>query len=341
MGNTPDDKKTPELGDLIAAAEPTKGQKFANFFGLGYGGNTAVSIVSVKLARKMAPGLVEKWENKHAQKYIARKTEELVTPIADKMDAASKKALEDKIAHDGKIYGKKTVDSRLLCTGGFAMLPFQSAKQISDYKVNVKPHINEFRESCAKMGMDATQTESALAGAIDQQRSALRAGDKKGQHILDGALEEPKFSPLGPAAKQDLPKWIVGRVIALGAAFTTQTIVDDRFAKPKDAVDNTLAKIVTKIAHPKGYQKKDPTKDTAFNSEEAQATPTAPEGVDPKVLDIVRMVTTDAYMTTVAIGAHMMSMNYWDKKAPDMTDKIKNLQQKLSNVGGRAGGPSV
>lgn len=341
MVDTPNDKKTPELGDLITAAEPTRGQKFANFFGLGYGGNTAVSIASVKLVRKMLPGMVEKWENKHAQKYIARKTEELVTPLDGKMDAASKAALEEKIAKDGAIYGKKTVDSRLLSTGGFAMLPFQSAKQISDYKVNVKPHINEFRESCAQMGMDTQQTETALQGAIDQQRSALRSGDKKGQHILDGALEEPKFSPLGPAAKQDLPKWIVGRVIALGAAFTTQTIVDDRFAKPKDAVDNTLAKIVTKIVHPKGFQKKDPTKDTAFNEQEAQATTTTPEGVDPKVLDIVRMVTTDAYMTTVAIGAHMTSMNYWDKKAPDMADKFKSLQQKLSGIGGRAGGPSV
>lgn len=337
MGDTPSDKKPPQLGDLITAAEPTRGQKFANFFGLGYGGNTAVSIASVKIARKVAPGFIEKWENKHAQKYIARKTEELIKPIEGKMDAASKAALEEKIAHDGQIYGKKTVDSRLLSTGGFAMLPFQSAKQISDYKVNVKPHINEFRESCAKQGMDSAQIESALEGAIGQQRDALRPGDKKGQHILDGALEEPKFSPLGPAAKQDLPKWVVGRVIALGAAFTTQSIVDDRFAKPKDAVDNTLAKIVTRIVHPKGYAKASDVKNTAFEGHEA--TPTAPEGVDPKVLDIVRMVTTDAYMTTVAIGAHMTSMNYWDKKAPDFASKVKSLQDKM---GGRNNsGPAV
>lgn len=339
MTDRPNDKQTPELADLISAAEPTGKQKFLNFFGLGYGGNTAVSIVSVKVVRKLMPGLVEKWEQKHAKKYFDRKTQELIAPVADKLDAESKAALEEKIAKDAAIYGKKTVDSRLLCTGGFAMLPFQSAMQVKDYNVNVKPHINEFRESAAKMGMTTTQAETALQSAIDQQRQALRPGDKKGQNILNGALEEPKFSPLGSDAKADLPKWIVGRVIALGAAFSTQTIVDDRFTKPKDAVDHTLSKIVTRIMHPKGYHKKSDLKDTAFEGQEAQTD--VPEGVDPKVLDIVRMVTTDAYMTTVAIGAHMLSMNYWDKKAPDMAEKFKSLQQKLSGIGGRASGPSV
>lgn len=323
----------PELADLVAAAEPTKGQKFANFFGLGYGGNTAVAIAAVKVVRKSMPGFVEKWEAKHAKKYFDRKVEELITPIAEKITPEARKVMEDRIAAEAKTYSAHTVDSRLLSTGGFAMLPFQSAKQISDFRKNVKPHLNEFREAHKAAGFTAEQTEDALKQAIDKQKSTLRPGQKKEAGILDGALEEPKFSPLGPEARSDLPKWIVGRVVALGAAFSVQTIVDDRFKKPKAAVDNTLAKIVTRIAHPKGYQAK-PAADGAF-AEEAAATET-PEGVDPKILDVVRMVTTDAYMTTVAIGAHMASMNFWDKKAPDVLSGIKGLQEKFSNRGGPA-----
>ena len=337
MGDTPNDMQRPALSDLVKAAEPSRSQKFWNFIGLGYGGNTAVSIVSVKLARKFFPGFVEKWEDKHARKYIARKTEELVTPVADKLDAASKAVLEEKIAKDAKIYGEKTVNSRLLSTGGFAMLPFQSEKQIRDYNKNVKPHISDFREKSAAAGFTPEQTEQALREEIQKQRSTVRDGDKKSAKILDGALKEPKKSLLGPDARDDLPKWIIGRVIALGAAFTTQSIVDDRFAKPKDALDNTIAKIVTKVMNPGKSGKEADLNGTVFEGLEAPST--TPEGVDPKVLDIVRMITTDAYMTTVAIGAHMASMNYWDKKAPDMVDKFKALQSRLSGSTERTGGP--
>lgn len=284
----------------------------------------------------MFPGLVSKWEARHEQKYYNRKIEELITPVADKLTPESRQALEEKISAEAKTYGSKTVDSRLLCTGGFAMLPFQSAKQISDYSKNLAPHIDGFRDECAQLGMSGEQTEASLQKELGRQRDALRPGDKKGTNIIDGALDKPEFSPLGPAAKQDLPKWIVGRVVALGAAFSTQTIVDDRFTKPKDAVDQTLAKIVTRIAHPKGYNA-GPIENGVF--EEDKAKNNAPQGVDPKILDVVRMVTTDAYMTTVAIGVHMATMNTWDKKAPDVIGKIGALQEKL--LGNKGAGPAV
>lgn len=334
--NKPNDfsfTELPTLADLVVAAEPTVGQKFANFFGLGYGGNTAVSVASVKTIRKALPSLVEKWEAKHEQKYFNRKVEELITPIADKITPESREAMEEKIRSEAKTYGARTVDSRLLCTGGFAMLPFQSAKQISDFRKNVKPHLNAFRQEAIGAGLSPEEAEGKLHEAIQQQKDALRPGQKKEAGILDGALEEPKFNPLGPDARSDLPKWIVGRVVALGAAFSVQTVVDDRFKKPKDAVDTTIAKVLTRLAHPKGFEAK-PAADGAF-AEEAAAKDT-PEGVDPKILDVVRMVTTDAYMTTVAIGAHMATMNFWDKKAPDVVSRVQDLQQKLSHRGGPA-----
>ncbi|MCH2547904.1 MAG: hypothetical protein MK052_09900 [Alphaproteobacteria bacterium] len=334
MSDNSKDIQPPKLADLKSAAEPTGKQKFANFFGLGYGGNTAVSVATVKLARKLMPDVLEKWENHYADKYMARKVKKTIDPIADKIDDESRQAIEKQLEKEAKEYGKKTVDSRLLSTGGFAMLPFQSAKQIHDYGTNIAPHVEGFRQECTQLGMDATQTESALQSAIDQQRSQLQIGDKKGANILNGALEKPEFSPLGPAAKDDLPKWIVGRCIALGAAFTSQSIVDDRFQSPKDAVDNMLAKVVTRIAHPTGYNQK-PAENAAFAEE--QANNTATPGVDPKIHDIVRMVTTDAYMTSVAIATHMGSMSLWDKKAPAVTQGYKNLAAKL----GKPSGPEV
>lgn len=273
----------PKLADLVKAAEPTGGQKFANFFGLGYGGNTAVSITSVKTVRKLLPELVSKWEARHEKKFFDRKVAEQITPIADKLTPESRKAMEDKIREDAKTYGARTVDSRLLATGGFAMLPFQSAMQIRDYGKNVRPHLDAFRAEAGKAGLSGDQVEDALRGAIANQKSVLRDGQKKEHGILDKALDEPKFSPLGPDARSDLPKWIVGRVVALGAAFTVQTVVDDRFKKPKELVDVTLARIISRIANPTGKAKEKDAKEgdiknDAFAQEKANSD--VPEGVD-------------------------------------------------------------
>jgi hypothetical protein len=335
----------PKLSDLVKAAEPTKGQKFANFFGLGYGGNTAVSIASVKSVRKLLPEFVAKWEARHEKKFFDRKVEEQITPIADQLTPEARKVMEDKIRADAKVYGSRTVDSRLLATGGFAMLPFQSAMQIRDYGKNVRPHLDAFRDAATQSGLSGEQAEEALKSAIASQKSLLRDGQKKEHGILDKALDEPKFSPLGPDARSDLPKWIVGRVVALGAAFTTQTIVDDRFKKPKDLVDITLARIVSRISNPTGKTKENKDiKNDAFAEEKAHSE--VPEGVDPKVLDVVRMITTDAYMTTVAIGTHMATMNLWDKKAPDFVDRIKGIKEGGGIKGlleqfSKRGGPNV
>lgn len=324
-------RKPPVLKDLVKAAEPSRGQKFINFVGLGYVGNTAVSVTAVKLVRKMLPKLTEKWEAKYAQKYYDRKFEEIVAPVAGELDEASKTALEEKIKADAKVYGEKTVDSRLLITGGFAMLPFQSAMQVRDYKKNMKPALNGFRDAAKEAGYNPEETQSMLVAEVDRQKAAVRSGDKKSENILDGALEQPEFSPLGPAARKDLPKWGVGRVLAVGSAFFIQTIIDDRFAKPKDALDTMLAKIITRVVHPKGYDKPENFNNQAFA--ENKAASDVPEGVDPKVLDVVRMVTTDAYMTTVAIAVQKGSMDTWDKKRPDVVDRFKDLRQRLSSHG--------
>lgn len=325
------DRQAPVLEDLVKAAEPNRGQKLINFVGLGYIGNTAVAVAAVKLVRKAFPKLTEKWEDHYARKYYDRKFEELVAPIASELNEESKAALEEKIKEDAKAYGEKTVSSRLLITGGFAMLPFQSAMQVDHYKKNMKPALGRFTEAAQEAGYKPDEIQSMLVAEVDKQKAAVRVGDKKSENILDGALEEPKFSPLGPAARKDLPKWGVGRVLAVGSAFFVQTIVDDRFAKPKDALDNMLAKILTRVVHPKGYNKPENFDNKAFA--ENKAASAVPEGVDPKVLDVVRMVTTDAYMTTVAIAVQKGSMDVWDKKRPDVVKRISDLQQRLSNHG--------
>jgi hypothetical protein len=191
--------------------------------------------------------------------------------------------------------------------------------------------LNNFREAAKEAGYNPEETQSRLVAEVERQKAAVRTGDKKSENILDGALEEPKFSPLGPAARKDLPKWGVGRVLAVGSAFFIQTIVDDRFAKPKDTLDTMLAKIITRVVHPKGYDKPENFNNQAFA--ESKAASGVPEGVDPKVLDVVRMVTTDAYMTTVAIAVQKGSMDTWDKKRPDVVDRFKDLRQRLSSHG--------
>lgn len=316
----------PQLADLAKAAKPNAKQKFANYGLLGYGGNTAVSVISVFIARKFFPDLISKWEAKHEEKYFERKVKEQITPVADKLNTGSRQALEGKIREQAKAYAKDTVNSRLLVTGGFAMLPFQSAMEVSQFGENIAPKISEFREACTAKGMSEEATQEALEAAIYTQKQALGPRDKTGKTALDNALDEPKFSPLGSDARKGLPKWIIGRTAAIGAAFVVQTIVDDRFKKPKDAVDQTLAKIVTRIIHPKGYNKA-PNENSSFANEISdldKAKSDIPKDIDPKVLNVVKMVTTDAYMTTVAIMTQMASNNAWDEKISPAIDRLKN-----------------
>lgn len=329
MSEENEDRTPPVLGDLVKAAEPNSKQKFINYVLLGYGGNTAVAVTAVKLVRKFLPGLCEKWEARYAQKYYDRKFEEIVAPVADELNDASKAALEEKIKSDAKVYAEKTVSSRLLISGGFAMLPFQSAMEVSHHRENIDPTLNTFKDAATKAGYSTEETEGLLKQQIEQQKAQAN-GNKKSIEILDGAEKPPKFSPLGPSARKGLPKWGTGRILAIGSAFLVQGFVDDRFAKPKDAIDTMLAKIITKIVHPKGYEKDESFDNAAFA--EHKAPKTTPEGVDPKVLDIVRMVTTDAYMTSVAIFVQSKSNNFWDKHFGEK-GPLETLRDKFAGSG--------
>jgi hypothetical protein len=309
--NTP---QKPELPNLVEASKPTRMQTFMNFFGLGYGGNTAVSVVAVGFVRKTMPGLVAKWEAKHARKFYDRKVEEQITPVADQLTAETREILEAKIRGDSIAYGEKTVNARLLSVGGFAMLPFQSAKEIADYGKNVGTRIDQFRDEYNEY----TQTtpgnhlpvEDEIRTQLDAQRQHVRPGGKADK-LLQNATEKPKFSPLGPDARQDLPKWAVARCAALGAAFSVQTIVDDRFKKPKDAVDHVIAKVVTRIVNP-GSSKESGPRNQALN-EEAQGKG-QDASIDPKILNVVRMITTDAYMTSIGLLTMHVTKKSWEKQ---------------------------
>lgn len=310
-------RQVPVLKDLVDAAKPSKGQNFVNFIGLGYVGNTAVAVVAVKLVRKLFPKLSERMEARYAQKYYDRKFEEFIAPVKDELDEKSRTMLEEKIKADAEVYGEKTWSSRLLITGGFAMLPFQSAMEVQQHKKNVGEVLDQFRDQAKANGFNELEAEDLLNSAVATQKSDVIAEntlkekkDRKPTKVFEDINEPPEFSPFGKDARKGLTKWGTGRVLAVGSAFLVQSFVDDRFAKPKDAIDTMLAKIFTKIVHPKGYNKGD-FENKAFA--EAKAPSTAPEGVDPKVLDVVRMVTTDAYMTTVAVLVQKNSNKLWDK----------------------------
>ena len=326
MSDDNGDKSGPVLENLVEAAKPSAGQKSINLIGLGFAGNTAVAITVVKLTRKLFPNLIEKWEARYAKKYYDRQVEKIVTPIADELDAASKAAIEEKISADAKVYGEKTVNSRLLTSGGFAVLPLQSAMEVYQQGKNINPPLDRFRSAAAEANYTEQQTQEALEAQISQQKANVPEKNKEAQKILDNALEEPKFSPLGPDARKGMPKWGTGRVLAIGSAFLVQGIVDDRFAKQKDALDTMLAKVVTRIMHPKGY-KNDQFNNKAFG--EDKTTSAVPEGVDPKVWSVLPMVTTDAYMTTVALLVQNKSNNVWDKSFAEKGGPINALKDKF------------
>lgn len=319
----------PPLANLRETAKPTALQNFRNYFGFGYAGNTATAIAITNAVKKFAPKLVDKWAASYEKKYIARKEAELITPYGDKLDENAQNAIRDKIAKDAKEYGHKTVEGRLLASGGFMMLPFQSAAEVNDYSKNIKGIVEPY---AAAHGHDALKAE------IGQQMThALQNKDKKAVELLENALVKPKFSPLGPEATKGLPKWISGRVIALGSAFTVQKFVDDALGKQKDTMDTAIARIITKITHGGKDKTKDPKgENDAFAQDEAKAAAIAtPEGVDPKILSTVRMITTDAYMTTVAIAAQKLSVDAWDNKLPKARQQLSALRDKFTNQNAR------
>lgn len=314
----------PPLADLKEAAKPNGLQNFRNYFGFGYVGNTATAIAITNTVKKFAPGFVDKWAASYEKKFIARKEAELITPFESSLNEEAKAAIREKIAKEAKDYGHKTVEGRLLATGGFMMLPFQSAAEVSDYATNIKGIVEPYRDA---HGIDALKDEIGK-----QMDSAIKAKDTKTQDVLKNALDKPKFNPLGPAASKGLPKWITGRVVALGTAFTVQKFVDDRMGKQKDALDNTLARILTRAT---GGAKKHAAPQAAEGgenpfAEEAAISAESKEGIDPKILNTVRMVTTDAYMTTVAILAQKFMVNAWDDKLPKAKQGIASLREKFS-----------
>lgn len=314
----------PPLADLKEAAKPNGIQNFRNYFGFGYVGNTAVAIGITNAVKKFAPGFVDKWAASYEKKYTARKEAELITPFETTLNEEAKAAIREKIAKEAKAYGHKTVEGRLLATGGFAMLPFQSAAEVSDYATNIKGIVEPYKQA---HGLDALKQEIG-----QQMDAAIHAKDSKTQDVLKNALNKPKFNPLGPSASKGLPKWITGRVVALGSAFTVQKFVDDRFGKQKDALDNTLARIITRASG--GVKKHGDSKgakgaDNAF-AQEAAISAESKEGIDPKILNTVRMITTDAYMTTVAIAAQKFMVNAWDDKLPKAKQGIAALRERFS-----------
>lgn len=314
----------PPLADLKEAAKPTGPQNFRNYFGFGYVGNTATAIVITNGFKKLFPKLTDKWAASYEKKFIAKKEAELITPFEETMNEEAKAAIREKIQKDAKEYGHKTVEGRLLASGGFAMLPFQSAAEINDYSKNIKGIVEPYAN---QHGMSALKEELA-----QQMEAAIAGKDNKTQDILANALNKPKFSPLGPSASKGLPKWVSGRVVALGTAFTVQKFVDDSLGKQKDAMDATVARIITKITG--GVKSSAPKTadgtENAFDAAEAKASAIeAPEGVDPKILGTVRMITTDAYMTAVAIGAQKFMVGAWDNKLPKAKQQFAAMREKL------------
>lgn len=294
-----DDEKipgNPKAGSDAPPDKMTMRQWIGNYVGLGYFGNTAVSLATVHFVKKVMPGVYDKMVGHYEKKFIKRQEEKLLEPIKDTLNPEAEAQLREKIRTDAHELAEKTTETRLLVTGGFAMAPFQSAKEIFDYDQNR-------RKKAAEEGRD----EAELG-------------------------EKPKFSPLGKEAADNLPKWMFGRVAAISAAFGVQNIVDGRFGKKKEAVDTTIAKVLTKAIHRGGYQPQLAAEGNVFG-DEAVAQGEQHDGVDPKILKNVRMATSDAYMTAVAITAHNSWNKGWDKAARQPDNKIGQLLTKLSGGG--------
>lgn len=288
-----DDKKTANPTPNPAAEGAKDGgdkmtmkQWLGNYVGLGFFGNTAVAVGTVNLIKKATPKLYDKMVGHYEKKFIKRQEAKLLTPVQDKLSEEAVATLREHIKVEARELAEKTLDTRLLSVGGFAMAPLQSAKEVMDYDKNR-------RKSAEEQGIDP-----------------------------DSLGEKPKFNPLGPEASSNMPKWIVGRVVALGAAFAAQNVVDGKFGKQKDAVDHALAKIITRIVRPKGQQAPALAEGASALEQEAAAKQQSEAGIDQKILKNVRIVTSDAYMTAVAISTHNFSNKQWSSVVPKISDKL-------------------
>lgn len=342
----PSDQKpdnSPKLPNLVEASKLTLGQKTQNFLGFGYGLNTVISVTFVNFLRKTFGSQIEKWENRIATKFVEKSIKRELGESYDKLSAEDKATVDARYQKRGETYAKKKVEGYLLSFGGFAVLPGQSALENLHYGQNILKPIDRFRED-AKAHIDAqtkngksigdmaeewlgnrsTTTKEDLAEALlDKQihEQMDKTTSKSDRELLKNAKVPPKYNLTGDATKQGLPRWIFGRVTALVAAYTTQSVVESIAGDKKDKVDMVLAKIFTKIMHPQGYSQS-PEAKQLFNDLGIEGE--APEGVDPKVLKTVRMFTTDGYMTTAALLTHNVmneGVKNWEKKQDERKAK--------------------
>lgn len=302
---------TPPTGGAPVDKMTTR-QWLGNYVGLGYFGNTAVAISTVNFFKKVTPGIFEKMVSHYEKGYLKRQEAKILEPLGDKVSEEAKNAIREELKKEARAFGEKTAETRLLVTGGFAMAPFQSAKELRDYDQNKRKALTEAGGDVSALG------------------------------------ERPKFSPLGKEASKNLPKWMVGRTLAIGAAFSVQRVVDNRFSKQKEAVDFALAKILTKVtggakkhsgeepAESKGKEA-DGKATEAFKDDTAKAKSGDPrmKGINPKILKNVRMATSDAYMTAVAITTANFFNKKWDAASPDIGSKVGELRERFAQGFGR------
>ena len=296
---TPKTPLTPEQEFANYKPKMTPTQWFTNYIGLGYVGNTVVAVATVNFFKKATPKLYDKMVGHYEKKFIKRQEAKLLDPIADKLDDAAKATLKEHIQKEAHHLAEKTLDTRLLSVGGFAMAPLQSAMEVKDF--------------------DSARRSFAIEKDLDP----------------DAVVgEKPKFNPLGPEAGKNMPKWMIGRTVALGAAYGAQNIVDGKFGKQKDAMDNAIAKIITRVVK----RGKPIEADGSALGDEAAAAQAADKGIDPKILKNVRVVTSDAYMTAVAIATSNFSNKHWATATGKLGDAagklgIDGIREKLMGGG--------
>lgn len=290
MGDKPASRFSAKLSSLFdSSGGKSQARQFVeNYFGIQYIGNTIFSLACVHFIKKVMPGMYDKMAGHYEKKYLDKASKRNGVEIPADPDAPLSDE-QRKLINEAKAYGDKTAESRLLCTGGFAMLPFSSA-----YDVYYK----------------------------------------KGGQITDadGTIRKPRIKEviLGKDNASNMPKWIAGRTIGLGAAFYVQRIVDDRFGKHKEAVDFTVARILTRIMGKQQASKAGAG--DAFGEAQSQglsADETIPKDINPRILKNVRMVTSDFYMTSVALASMAVSNFLWDKAGQRLPDSTPSFVRRL------------
>lgn len=368
------DSSDNKLENVRELAEPKAGQKALNYIGLGAVTNSALSIAIAKTFPKLFPGLTEKWAKHYENKYIQKKEAHYIKHFeaALKDQPEAKAAMLNKIHDDAKVYGRKTVEGRLLITGGFIVLPFQAAFFLYTLKENV---FAKTRAYSAKHGPDALKTE------LDRQEQEAKDGDPKYRsthlNVINkvkedeaykqehGEYQEPKFSPLAAVGdKKEIGIWVTGRILAIGAAFSSQKFMDDKLKKHKNKLDIFLARIVTRMFHGKNYSYSASQKNNPLLGKESEAKddsqhsditienilntpqsieavmgevkinkfahrPDLPDDVDPSYYDKVSIATTETVMTTVATSVISKTVKNGDATADRIKEKFETGRDKI------------